>query len=312
MSELKLQLKTPEGFSFKKTVFSHGWFNLPPFQWDTARQSLTCAFELNRGRVVEATMTCRGGSRPRVEVSVAGRGRLGTRVEEQVSAVVSRILALEEDLAPFYALTDRVNRPDLSRLREAGAGRFLRSSSTWEDLVKILCTTNCSWSLTRSMVTRIVDHLGPAAASGRRAFPGPEAMAAKAPGFYRKTVKAGYRSESLAVLARRVARTEINLSSWNIPERGAGPVRDEILSLKGAGPYVADNLLRLLGDHAGLGLDSWCRQEFRRIHAGGRPVSDGRIERYYRLFGPYKGLALWCDLTQAWLDPDGPISKIAG
>src|SRR6266545_2400997 len=68
------------------------------------------------------------------------------------------------DLAPFReraAALEReraAGRKDLPDLRWAlarGAGRLLRSPTVFEDAVKTLCTTNCSWALTRLMVERL-------------------------------------------------------------------------------------------------------------------------------------------------------------
>ena len=79
---------------------------------------------------------------------------------------------------------------------------FLNAASRNDaDLVASL-TTNCTWTLTRIMVTRLVDALGEAAPSGRRAFPTPAAMAKKNEKFYRDVVRAGYRSPHLAAIAR--------------------------------------------------------------------------------------------------------------
>lgn len=62
----------------------------------------------------------------------------------------------------------------------AGAGRIVRSPTVFEDVVKTLCTTNCSWGATQRMVGALLEHLGrrapgscPAGAAGR-AFPTPD------------------------------------------------------------------------------------------------------------------------------------------
>ena len=85
----------------------------------------------------------------------------------------------------------------------------------------------------------------------------------------------------------------------------AEDLRREIQSVKGAGRYVADNMLKLLGRYEGLGLDTWCRRKFAEIHHRGRRVSDRTIERFCAPFGRWRGLALWCDLTRDWFDERG-------
>ncbi len=60
------------------------------------------------------------------------------------------MLRLDEDLAPLYALTDGDAR--LAYARAHGVGRLLRAPTAYEDVIKMLLTTNCTWSLTRIMV----------------------------------------------------------------------------------------------------------------------------------------------------------------
>ena len=51
-----------------------------------------------------------------------------------------------------------------------GAGRMLRSPTAFEDAVKTLCTTNCSWSLTKVMVGKLVSEFGSVSSDGRPCF----------------------------------------------------------------------------------------------------------------------------------------------
>ena len=79
------------------------------------------------------------------------------------------ILRLDDDLRDFYLATD--NDPEFSWVSQQGAGRLLRSPTVFEDLVKMICTTNCSWALTLKMVTGMVENLGRETGDGRRSFP---------------------------------------------------------------------------------------------------------------------------------------------
>src|SRR5207302_9345561 len=101
----------------------------------------------------------------------------------------------------------------------AGAGRLLRSPTVFEEVVKTICTTNCTWSATVRMVSALVEHLGePALGAPRsspygRAFPTAEAMARKDSAFYTETVRAGYRGEYLRALAKSVASGTLDLEA---------------------------------------------------------------------------------------------------
>ena len=332
---LTLRLALPAGFSFRRTVLSHGWAFLPPFALDRERWVLHATLRLAspRGRPLVVRARLRSG-RPGtvlVETGPAARGR-----EAALREGVSRILGLREDLGAFYRAA--ASDPDFAWIPTCGAGRLLRAPTVYEDLVKLLCTTNCSWSLTELMVGRLVERLGqplsrhgaPAprrtgtrsrlksgatetgflvdAARGdalpERAFPTPEAMAAHGERFYRDAVRAGYRAPALAELADRVASGALDVEAWQDRARPTEELKREILGVRGVGPYAAENLLKLLGRHDGLGLDSWCRSTFARLRGRGR-ASDRTIRRFYDRFGDWRGLALWCDLTRGWLDEDG-------
>ena len=303
MTARTLRLDVPARFAFIRTVFSHGWFDLPPFVWDPAMRTLrytTLVRTMDHpARAVPFAMRCDPDS---VTVIIESPGRPDEQQRASVTRDARRILQLDEDLGEFHALTGRVSRPDLRRVGACGGGRLLRGAGVFEDLVKMMCTTNCGWPLTRVMVSRLVEHLGERSEGGARAFPEPGTMADAPLRFYRNTVRAGYRAPFLRDLARRVASRDLDPSSWADPRRADSEVRAEILSIAGAGPYVADNLMKLIGRYGGLGIDAWCRRVFSRMHAKGRKVSDARIERFYAPFGSWRGLALWCDITSEWFE----------
>jgi len=125
--------------------------------------------------------------------------------------------------------------------------------------------------------------------------------------FYREAVRAGYRAGALRRLAVSVARGEMDPESWADPEMPVEEIRRELSGVHGAGTYVADNMLKLLGRYDGLALDSWCRRKFSERYHRSRRVGDRRIERFYAPFGSWKGLALWCDLTRHWFEEGNPL-----
>jgi 3-methyladenine DNA glycosylase/8-oxoguanine DNA glycosylase len=107
-------------------------------------------------------------------------------------------------------------------------------------------------------------------------------------------------------MAELVEHGQIDPEAWEADNREPAELRREMLTLPGVGPYVAENMLRFLGRPRGLGLDSWLRAKYFRMHHGGRRVTDRTIARRYRPFGPWAGLALWCEMTRDWFDGDGP------
>ena len=70
--------------------------------------------------------------------------------------------------------------------------------------------------------------------------------------------------------------------------------------IKGVGDYAAENLLKLVGRYDGLALDSWLRAQFYKKHNGGNICADDEIRKFYERFREWRGLAIWCDMTEKW------------
>jgi N-glycosylase/DNA lyase len=212
-----------------------------------------------------------------------------------VRTAVTRVLDLEADLAPFHALCTGAKGDGFSWIARRGGGRILRAPSLFEDAVKVLATTNCSWSLTRLIVTDLI-----AVAGAGGSFPTPAAVAALPEARLRKEARLGYRAPFLAAFAERVASGKVDLSRWEDPALIDDDVEQEIRAETGFGPYAAASIGRLLGRHAKLGLDSWSRKKVAAIRFKGRSVSDSRVEKLYGPFGKWAGLAFWLDVTRDW------------
>jgi 3-methyladenine DNA glycosylase/8-oxoguanine DNA glycosylase len=291
---MELKITTPQNFSFRRTVASHGWYQLLPFSLDTGKWELTRVIDL--GKKPPATIFL-NALKNHVRVTSS---RPLNKTEAAVALRDARhVLRLDDDLAPFYLSIE--NDPEFAWIGEQGAGRMLRSPTVFEDLVKMICTTNCSWALTEKMVTGLVENLGRETNDGRRSFPTAEALAAMPAKFFVDEVRAGYRAPYLKELADRVASGELNVEEWLTSDLPTTELAKQIKTVKGAGDYAAENLLKLLGRYDGLALDSWTRARFFQIRNKGRKANDKKIARYYSRFNEWRGLALWCDVTRDWL-----------
>lgn len=291
---MELKIPTPQNFSFRRTVASHGWYQLPPFALDTAKWELSRVIDVGQKPPVTIFLTER---KNHIRVTAA---RPLTKSE---SAIVLRdarhVLRLDDDLDPFYLSIE--NDPEFSWIGSQGAGRLLRSPTVYEDLVKMICTTNCSWALTLKMVNGLVNNLGRGSDDGRKSFPNAAAMAAMPLKFFVDDVRAGYRAPYLKELAGRVASGELNVAEWLSSELPTRDLLKQMKGVKGVGDYAAENLLKLLGRYDGLALDSWTRARFFELRNKGRKANDKKIARYYARFNEWRGLALWCDVTRDWL-----------
>ena len=293
---MEINIATPRGFDYKRTVISHGWSELLPFEFPSESLTLLRVIDLGEDvRPVTATIDGKGRT-----LKVSLPRTLGLRAAAKVARDVRHIFRLDDDLSDFYRQI--AGDEEFGWIAETGAGRLLRSPTVFEDLVKSICTTNCTWSLTMKMVAGLVKNLGRPAADGRRTFPTPEAMAAQPLEFYSDVVRAGYRAPYLKELADRVWSGELDVESWLDSKLSTPELKREMKRVKGVGDYAAENLLKLVGRYDVLALDSWVRATFARTRNRGRTCDDKKIARFYSKHGHWRGLALWCDMTRDWFD----------
>ena len=319
-------------------VRSHGWYDLPPFEWDPKKHRLSLVFlegeapvkvvveRRKSGLVATATRATRATSTAAKATAAAALPTVPTpssRSKSQKGAsrtapaaaalhlpleaglssdlpsraavrrVLLRVLDLKADLSSFHELC--AADPSFAWIARRGAGRILRAPTLFEDAVKVLATTNCTWGLTKVMVNNLIGTFGRGGA-----FPDASFVAGLPEARLKAEIKMGYRAPYLASFAEEVASGSLDLARWEDPARPDEDVEKEIRSLKGFGPYAADTLGRLLGRHAKLGIDSWTRKKVAIQRFRGRKVRDARVERLYARFGRFAGLAFWLDMTSDW------------
>ena len=297
---LELPLAGPSGepVDFMRTIASHGVADLPPGRVDDEQRAYETTVAIRGARPRTVRITEGGPALARIDVRGA---RLSPTAGARVLESVRRMLNLDEDLSDFYAVA--ANDPDLAWATR-GAGRMLRTPTVFEAVAKTICTTNCAWSATVRMVSALVSELGEVSATGdARAFPAPAAMAQADETFYREVVRAGYRGAYLRAVAAQVASGEVDLEELaTIPADSASDdeLEARLLALPGIGPYAAAHIMMLIGRHSRLILDSWTRPTYARLT--GRKASDVQIQRRFRRYGRYAGLALWLFLTRSWVD----------
>ncbi len=215
-----LQLPGPEPYDLERVARAHGGVGLAPRAWDGDRLHL---HDVVVHRDLAVTWSGSGVDVPALRWA----------------------LALDDDLAELWEACDRV--PALRWVRRLGAGRLLRATTAWEDLVGALAGTNASYAATRRMVASLV---------GRGPFPtAAEVLEQDLTGW-------GYRAASLREIARRVAGGDVDLQSWcdlGLPDDA---VLGELRALPGIGPFAAAQLLPLLGPRPRpVVLDGWLRSQ---------------------------------------------------
>lgn len=283
---MKQTITTHAHYSLKSVLLSHGWSSLDPFKVAEDYQKITFAFS--------------GKSKPAIVMISQKKNNLEIDSTRKLSSVeldtIKEMFGLGEPMEDFYHLA---NVHDRAWIQKHKLGRLMRAESVFEDLIKLILTTNCTWSLTKKMVSEMCLRLGDEI-KGMHCFPKPEALAKQKESYFKEVVKTGYRAPYISKISKMVVRGDLDVESWKTASRSYLELKKEILTLPGAGPYVAENLLRYLGKYEGLGVDSWVRGRLKEMWNARKHPDDKKILQKYKQFNEYKGLMLWCDVTRDW------------
>lgn len=297
MPSATASIRVPKPFELRLALFGHGWIGLPPHEFDEATRTWTTAVRVGE-RVLRAEVSQPRGRSLRVRLH--GERTPGQRAVAAATRELSHMLRLDDDLDGFHRFCRA--EPRLAWAARRGAGRMLRSQTVFEDLMKLLFTTNTTWSGTVGMTTKLIAACG-TPGPGVRAFPTAE-QAVRGAAFYRDTVRAGYRADAAQQLAVGFARGDLTDAMF-LADQPADELRARLSSLRGFGPYAVGQAMRLLGHYDDLALDSWCRARLAQLDGRKKAPADRTVARRYARFRPFAGLALWLDLTADWHGENG-------
>ena len=283
---MELELDALPPFNLQAVIRSHGWVSLDPFVTAEPFREMSFVHELSSGRVVAAEVTPRKHG---VRVAAPGRWRAAER--DELAEKVARMVGLHVNLQPFYKLARQ--EPRLSHVKRRGQGRWLRSPTLFEDVVKTILTTNTTWAGTKRMNQRLVQTFGAALPRDdqRRAFPTPQRLARANEKKLRDEIKLGYRAPYVIELARQVSRGRLDLDELFAAELTTSELRKKLLAIKGVGPYAAANLLMLLGRYDYLPVDSWAIKLVSKQL--GRRAKPADVEKMFAPWDEWKALAYW-------------------
>ena len=290
-----MQIPVPPKFSFEATVESHGWYLLAPFRW-SRKEKILRRPEVLDGKVFDLEIRSRRG-----QVHITG----GPESSEVLAARMRRMFQLGVDTSEFVELSH--SSPAHAWVEEAGFGRLLCGSTLFEDLVKIIATTNTTWGQTVRMVGLLVDKCGPGSPTGHRAFPRPSDVARFDPATLQQDCRLGYRAKTIHALAAGIESGAIDLSTLSDPGQTTEGLFSSYKTLPGIGPYGAAHLLAMDGRHDFIAVDSEFRRFVRETYHKGRRVTDAAMLRRYKKWGRWQYLAYWAELwnsVAARLQPD--------
>lgn len=290
-----MTIHIPAGFDLRMTINSHGWYDLPPFSTNQSMTVLRTVVSLSPAKHVHLSIREAG---PVIAVKAENTVRLTRTEQERIKNIVRSMLRMDEQLSEFYSLCRTI--PHLRWVPKRKAGRILRSPTVFEDVVKMMFTTNCSWALTKIQTANLTAKLGARIAEGVHAFPSPDAIAKKSERWLRSEISCGYRAPYLLKLCKELANGTIELEPLKHSSLPTEELYWKLRSLKGIGHYAAGNILKLLGRYDYLGIDSWVRTRFAELHRKGRAADDKAIEKHYDQYGAWRGLVCLMEVTSDW------------
>jgi N-glycosylase/DNA lyase len=195
MNMAKMTMRTPEDFGFLPVVYSHGWYQCPPFHWDAEEKTLIRVASDASGQPV--TLRIREPSRGALVIQADVPAKLTDADRRKLRSDVRRMLQLDQAIAGFHDLCRR--HEHLAGIPELGAGRFLRCPSAWEELVKSICGTNVQWSQAVRMISLVAELGEPA--DEYHAWPTPERILEAGEETLRERCRLGYRAPYIVELA---------------------------------------------------------------------------------------------------------------
>ena len=268
-----LKLASAHKLSLRATVESHGWVRLAPWHWDGCLERLSRSDRLSSGAVEVIAVRQTGPSELCVEVDAT----LDHQEQREVLGMVERWLSVRWDPLPAMEKARRIDSA-IARCIEDGGGRMLRCSTFYEDFVKTVCTINISWAGTLRMCSGLVREIGDGA------FPTPRQVLDAGLDALSYGVRMGFRSRVLYEATARLLDREL------MDESGRGREEeityDDLLSIRGIGPYAASHTAALLHDFSRVPVDS----EVRRFCSEQYGLSEDEIDAYFEAWGEYRFL----------------------
>jgi N-glycosylase/DNA lyase len=240
-----LRFRLPEAFHLAELCQVHGWVQLAPFRWDTQLQQLFVTLRVGT-QAIRVTIR---ETQKSIVARLESRRRLSAAQRTHLRAKIQRMLSLDQPIEPLLKISRRINQAT-HRLVKQGFGRLLRGPTLWEDAAKTLFTTNCSWSLTRTMAEKSCDYfncrVSRADIDGLYPFISPDEVVGMTANQLQKRLKLGYRSQAFLSLARYFVQSGANLENL-IKQGDFKRLYNNYVGWKGYGEYAASHLLVLSG-----------------------------------------------------------------
>jgi len=283
-----IPIKKP--FNFEGAVTDHGWWMLTPNHWHEDKKTYCRTIKLSTGKNIFISVSNDNDS---LDVHVENNITLDNQDKEEIKKHVSWIFRLEEDFESFYQMSRE--HGELLDVASEKRGRLLRSPTLFEDVIKVILTTNTNWQQTINMTHNLVYGLGETVLAedkhAFKTFPSAEKILAAGEDYLKEHVRVGYRSAYLIDVAEKTLDDTFDLEAFKEPQKD---IR-EMKTIKGVGPYAFSTLSMLLGKYDALPIDSVYKERVTNKYFDGIKPNKKGLESVYDKWGDYKHLAYWFD-----------------
>lgn len=293
-TEIILSIKKP--YILPSTLRSHGWVSLPPNIPDEKVESFSRVERLSSGNVINLHAASPGREFPKIIVTVKHEDALLQVEHNEIIKRVRYMLRLDENLQGFYDLCEKKGGK-WKNLTE-GRGYLLRSPEIFEDLVKVICTTNIQWGGTKRMVKELVDSFGVPFPGDTtlRSFPSPESISSISLEDFKDRVRLGYRTGYIYELCARITSGDLKLNDLINAKTPTAEVKKRLIAIKGVGNYAASSMLMLLGRYDQIPVDTVFRNFMSAKYFQDKQFSEEEGLSIYEEWGQWKYLAYWNEM----------------
>jgi 3-methyladenine DNA glycosylase/8-oxoguanine DNA glycosylase len=276
-NDFRLKIRA-KNFNFKETILSHGWVFLRPFHWDDKESELNLKVKVGASKTVELEI---GNKNEYLIVNgKTSNESLSAKDKNEVKNIIRHIFRLDEDFNGFYEICK--NEPSLEFVYRTKSGRLLRSATIFEDVIKTICTTNCSWSNTKMMVSNLCDLEG-------GCFPLPETILKTGIKKLQKNCRVGYRGKPIYEFSKAVVKGEFKPRSLLVG-KDVGQIKKTLISFNGIGKYSVNHILMLLGHYSEIPVDSEVTSYICDSHFNGDKINEKDIVDLFEKYGEWKFL----------------------
>ena len=274
MPAQQLVIECAHPVALAHTVSIHGWVGLSPWAWDGEAGVLSRRDRLPSGGAASIRVSQHSPRSFSVEVEPEDTNSAG---REAVRGIVARWLSTDWDPEPAVEVAGPID-PKIARFIKDGGGRFLRGSTFYEDFAKTVCTIQIAWSGTKRMVAALIDEIGGGL------FPTPGQVVDAGEAGLRERARLGFRAPQL------LEATQTMLGRGLMDEHGReseGRITyEELIGMRGIGPYAASHVMMLLHDFSRVPIDSEVTRHYGERHG----LKPDEIEPFLDQWGDYRVL----------------------